>query len=100
LKIDPTTGSATPLRLVARGRTASARPANEPANSLKEQADEIPSNVRHIQEPEAPFDAAKVQAIREEIRAGRYTIDPRRIADGLLKSVRDLIPGQQNESST
>jgi negative regulator of flagellin synthesis FlgM len=40
------------------------------------------------------FDAARVAAIREDIRAGRYQIRPERIADGLLASVRDLLdPG-------
>jgi negative regulator of flagellin synthesis FlgM len=37
------------------------------------------------------FDAARVAAIREDIRAGRYEIRPERIADGLLASVRDLL---------
>ncbi|CAA2109810.1 flagellar biosynthesis anti-sigma factor FlgM [Variovorax paradoxus] len=37
------------------------------------------------------FDAARVAAIREDIRAGRYQIRPERIADGLLASVRDLL---------
>jgi len=37
------------------------------------------------------FDAERVAAIREDIRAGRYQINPEGIADGLLASVRDLI---------
>lgn len=37
------------------------------------------------------FDAERVSAIREDIRAGRYQINPEGIADGLLSSVRDLI---------
>ena len=36
-------------------------------------------------------DAARVAAIREDIRAGRYQVRPERIADGLLASVRDLL---------
>ncbi len=40
------------------------------------------------------FDAARVAAIREDIRAGRYQIRPERIADGLLASVRDLLDPQ------
>lgn len=48
--------------------------------------------------PSAPggsdFDAARVAAIREDIRAGRYEVHPERIASGLLASVRDLLdPG-------
>jgi len=45
--------------------------------------------------PSAPggndFDAARVAAIREDIRAGRYQVHPDRIASGLLASVRDLL---------
>ena len=37
------------------------------------------------------FNAERVSAIREDIRAGRYQINPEGIADGLLASVRDLI---------
>jgi negative regulator of flagellin synthesis FlgM len=37
------------------------------------------------------FDAARVAEIRESIRAGRYEMDPGKIADGLLASVRDLL---------
>lgn len=42
------------------------------------------------------FDAARVAAIREDIRAGRYEVRPERIADGLLNSVRELLdPGEE-----
>jgi len=48
--------------------------------------------------PAAPggsdFDAARVAAIREDIRAGRYQVHPDRIASGLLASVRDLLDPQ------
>jgi len=37
------------------------------------------------------FDAARVAAIREDIRAGRYQVNPERIADGLIDSVRALL---------
>jgi negative regulator of flagellin synthesis FlgM len=37
------------------------------------------------------FDAARVAEIRESIRAGRYEMNPGKIADGLLASVRDLL---------
>jgi len=44
--------------------------------------------------PGGDFDAARVAAIREDIRAGRYQVHPDRIASGLLKSVRDLLGGK------
>jgi negative regulator of flagellin synthesis FlgM len=37
------------------------------------------------------FDAARVAEIRESISAGRYQVNPGKIADGLLASVRDLL---------
>ena len=37
------------------------------------------------------FDAARVAEIRESISAGRYQMNPGKIADGLLASVRDLL---------
>jgi len=37
------------------------------------------------------FDAVRVSKIREDISAGRYHVDTAKIADGLLKSVRDLL---------
>ncbi|MDO9116297.1 MAG: flagellar biosynthesis anti-sigma factor FlgM [Polaromonas sp.] len=37
------------------------------------------------------FDAARVGKIREDISAGRYHVDTEKIADGLLRSVRDLL---------
>lgn len=90
MKIDQSTGSATPLRLPVKGRTAAggapAGPEAVPAQGA--------TNVRSFPEPaDGTFDAAKVAAIREQIRSGQYRINPERIAEGLLASVRDLIPG-------
>ncbi len=43
------------------------------------------------------FDAARVAAIREDIRAGRYEVRPERIADGVLASVRELLNPNKSE---
>lgn len=41
---------------------------------------------------EAPsVDTARVEAIKQALAEGRYTIRPGAIADGLLQSVRDLL---------
>lgn len=37
------------------------------------------------------IDVARVAAISDAIRSGRLSIDPERIADGLLDSARDLL---------
>lgn len=90
LKINQTTGSATPLRLPSRGAAPSRAGETDPripASSCSGGARELP--------PAESFDAAKVAAIREEIRAGRYKVDPERIADGMLASVREMLAGQK-----
>lgn len=37
------------------------------------------------------FDVARVNEIKQAISEGRFTVNPEKIADGLLASVRDLI---------
>lgn len=41
------------------------------------------------------FDAAKVEAIKQAISEGRYTINPEAIADKLIASTRELLAQQQ-----
>lgn len=89
MKIDQTTGSATPLRLPVKTRPGPTRPAPAPGG-LQGQA---PTNVRQFPESDdGTFNAAKVAAIKEQIRSGQYRINPERIADGLLESLRGLAP--------
>ncbi|HEX8988939.1 MAG TPA: flagellar biosynthesis anti-sigma factor FlgM [Rhodocyclaceae bacterium] len=40
---------------------------------------------------DAPVDTQRVSEIRQAIAEGRYKINPERIADGLLNSVRDML---------
>ncbi len=86
MKIDQTSGSAIPLRLPAQPRRAPAPP------SSGQEGLQAPGNVRRLPEPaDGTFDADKVAAIREQIRSGQYRMNPERIADGLLASLRGLI---------
>ncbi len=88
MKIDQTAGS--PLRLTPKARTASAPIV--PADGLK-----TGGNVRQLPGPsDGTFDAARVAAIREDIRAGRYQVNPERIADGMIASLRELLPPQSS----
>jgi negative regulator of flagellin synthesis FlgM len=96
LKIDQPAPSATPLPRTPKAGTAPAS-ATEAANRAKEAAT-VSGQVHAL--PAAPggsdFDAARVAAIREDIRAGRYQVNPERIASGLLDSVRDLLDSKKN----
>lgn len=38
-----------------------------------------------------PMDTAKVEAIKQAISEGRFKINPEKIADGLLNSVKELL---------
>jgi negative regulator of flagellin synthesis FlgM len=92
LKIDQPAPSATPLhRPPATGAAPTsgadaAAGAKAPAVQPSALVHTMPSSVGG-----SDFDAARVAAIREDIRAGRYQIRPERIADGLLASVRDML---------
>jgi negative regulator of flagellin synthesis FlgM len=37
------------------------------------------------------FDAAKVETIKEAIRAGEFRVNPGKVADNLMQSVRELV---------
>ncbi|MGJ7569936.1 flagellar biosynthesis anti-sigma factor FlgM [Variovorax sp. RB2P76] len=98
MKIDQPAPSATPLpRPPATGAaTTSAAATTAAAAAAAARPKEAAQPSAHVHTmPSAvggnDFDAARVAAIREDIRAGRYQIRPERIADGLLASVRDLL---------
>ncbi|AVQ84048.1 MULTISPECIES: flagellar biosynthesis anti-sigma factor FlgM [Variovorax] len=100
MKIDQPAPSATPLH---RSPATGAAPmtgadAPERTKEAKEAARQASAHVHAL--PAATdgsdFDAARVAAIREDIRAGRYQVRPERIADGLLASVRDLLDGKKD----
>jgi len=95
LKIDQPASSATPLIRPAKSGSASATSAGA-AGSSKATA-QVSAQVHALPGANGgDFDAARVAAIREDIRAGRYQVNPERIADGLMDSVRDLLHSGKN----
>jgi len=91
VKINPPAPPTTPLAAAPKASAAAAAGADA-AERAKEAALKSAARVRVMPSPaNGEFDAARVAAIREDIRAGRYQINPEGIADGLLASVRDLI---------
>ncbi|MCU4118010.1 flagellar biosynthesis anti-sigma factor FlgM [Variovorax sp. N23] len=92
MKINPPAPPTTPLAAAPKASAAAAAGADA-AERAKEAALKSAARVRAMPNPavNGEFDAERVAAIREDIRAGRYQINPEGIADGLLASVRDLI---------
>lgn len=93
MKIDQTTGSTGPVRLPAKPRSIAAPPATDAGAATN-----AAGSVRPFPESaDGSFNAAKVNAIREQIRNGQYKIDPERIAEGMLASVREMLSGKTKE---
>lgn len=96
MKIDQPAPSATPL---ARPSKTGA-PATSGSDAAERAKDSAPVSSQVHSLPDAAgggeFNAARVAAIREDIRAGRYQINPEQIADGLIQSVRDLLDPKKN----
>ena len=94
MKIDPPAPPAVPFARPSKGGGATTTASTDAASPQKEAA---ASGQVHLL-PGSPggsdFDAARVAAIREDIRAGRYQVNPERIADGLIDSVRQLLDGK------
>jgi len=51
----------------------------------------LSSRLQEVGAGEAPVNAQKVAEIKQAIAEGRFQINPERIADGLLASVRDML---------
>ncbi|MDH6591141.1 negative regulator of flagellin synthesis FlgM [Variovorax sp. TBS-050B] len=92
MKIDPSTPSAIPLPRTSKGASPSPAGGADAVHGGKDVVQLSSGQVHSLPDaPNADFDAARVAAIREDIRAGRYEVHPERIARGLLASVRELL---------
>lgn len=84
------TARAASIDAAAAGTANSASPPMPAAlNSLSAQVRQLQTQL--LQPSASDFDAAKVAEIRQAISAGHYQINPEKIADGLLNTVRDLL---------
>ena len=45
---------------------------------------------------EETFDAKKVEAIKNAILDGQFTVNPEKVADGLINTVKDLLSSQKS----
>lgn len=72
--------------------------ADKPAGAASGERVDISSLSARLQEVgagETPIDAQKVAEIKQAISEGRFQINPERIADGLLSSVREMLAAKR-----
>ena len=100
MKID---GSSRTSALTGNTAPAARGSKTAPQNGLGQAQDNVTlsSTSAHIQALEASigeasgFDAAKVEAIKQAISDGKFTINPEAIADKLIASTRELLAQQK-----
>jgi negative regulator of flagellin synthesis FlgM len=80
-----------------RARAPAAVP-QRPASGSVERVDisSLSARLQEVGAGEAPVNAQRVAEIKQAISEGRFQINPERIADGLLASVRDML-GRENK---
>lgn len=54
--------------------------------------------IQHTEQKDGVHDADRVAEIRQAIAEGRFQINPERIADGLIESVRDMLAGRRQSA--
>lgn len=74
----------------ARGAAAPQQKAG-PGAGERVDISSLSASLQEVGAGEAPVNAQKVAEIKQAIAEGRFQINPERIADGLLNSVRDML---------
>lgn len=85
----------------ASGSTRAPATAGKPSVAATSERVDISPLSAHLQEVgagEAPIDVQRVAEIKQAIAEGRFQINPERIADGLLASVREML-GRAGQAS-
>lgn len=80
-------------RAPAQGATVARAP-----DPLAAQVELSRTSTKIIQEGDA-FSAARVAEIRQAISEGRFQVNPEKIADGLLQSVREFLADRQQRGT-
>ncbi len=60
----------------------------------------VSATLNSVGSTEAAFNSQKVAEIKQAISENRFQIDPERIADGLLSSVREMLAQQNGRASS
>lgn len=74
----------------SRGPAATAKPAGTQSGERVD-ISSLSARLQEVGAGESPIDAQKVAEIKQAISEGRFQINPERIADGLLNSVREML---------
>lgn len=95
MKIENSAKSIGPGQGAEASRATGARPvATGPVagpSSAGEAAAVVSTSFQAVSGSAAPFDSRKVSEIRQAISEGKFQINPERIADGLINSVREML---------
>ncbi len=94
MKITSPALNSTARASIAGARTEGATRAGLPTPSSGKGAVDLSSTARHLsnlQNSDGDINVARVNEIRDALASGQLKIDPSRIADGLIASVRDLL---------
>ena len=92
-----TTTVATPTGVTTRTSVArsysgdSSSSAVSTTNSSQVDLSSASQQLLALQDNGNDVDTDRVQAIRDAIASGQYTVDPSRITDGLISSIQDLL---------
>lgn len=75
---------------VGGNRAAATRPGSA-SPSTGQSATVVSASLHSVGSSEGAFNTQKVAEIRQAISEGRFQINPERIAEGLINSVRDML---------
>lgn len=73
------------------GGAAGAAKASSSSSASAQQGVQISSQLQALAGSEGVFDTQKVAEIKAAIAEGKFKVDPEKVANGLLDSVKDLI---------
>ena len=82
---------ATPSGPRVAGNRAASSPVRMGAPSSEQTSAVVSAALHSVGGAEAAFDTQKVAEIRQAISEGKFQINPERIAEGLINSVRDML---------
>lgn len=98
MKIDNSVKS--PGSVVSESKTRSTREASSSSSTESESSVELSALSSHLQQLEQAIadtpvvDSGKVDEIKSAIAQGQFRVDPEKVADGLIQSVRQMLSAQ------